>query len=123
MTDAEMLAKATRFDAGYPITLNGKYMTPELCEYYTDVKDGSHNYTIEYRGTTGWCISDGFRCLSKSGKWRSERTPTNRTDHFKKWCRFPTAREAFDFLEKYREECRQKAERKLKKNPKAIIEF
>ena len=39
---------------------------------------------VEERGTDKWAVTDGVRCLNKSGGWSEEPIPSSRTDHFKR---------------------------------------
>jgi len=52
---------------------------------------------IEYRGDTGWTITQGGNCLNKDGKWEYEPMPSSRTEEFIKRTRFKDEHEALDF--------------------------
>ena len=55
---------------------------------------------VEWRGGDKWAITDGVRCLNKSGGWAEEPIPSSRTDYFRRvyrhdlWTALALARKA-----------------------------
>ena len=43
----------------------------------------------------GWAVSDGYNCLSKTGKWKHEKRPSERTPNWLKETRWNDISEAF----------------------------
>lgn len=74
-------------------------------------------------GEYWWAIRDGRNCLSKSGRWQYEPSPSSRTDRFFKYCRFETAQEAIKFYFSWKAKVLARAEKTLKKDPKAILDL
>lgn len=44
---------------------------------------------VEWRGESGWCVTDGFGCYRADGAREYEPIPSSRDDKFKSRTRFP----------------------------------
>lgn len=97
MTDKDLLSRATAFDAGPPIKVNGKKWDPSWCDA------DRYNFQIVKRGQGAWAITDDMRnVLDKNGNWNYEPSPSSRTEEFISNTRWPSAKEAFEFLAEWR---------------------
>lgn len=99
--DAELLARAIKFDAG-PAPVVGAFLMDED-------DDCESRMTVESRGSTGWAVCDGRMCLTKRGDMIYESMPSYRTDQFIKRTRFATPQEAFAALAVWKEKQRKRA--------------
>lgn len=88
------------FDVGPPPIINGR-MTNDFPEQFP--VGSPHNIKIEFRGKTGWCISDGVAVLARTGEWQYESTPSNRTEAFIKSTRYATPEEAMEVYRVWRD--------------------
>lgn len=103
MTDAEMLERAVAFNAGPMVHSNGWIFDPNDPPELQPSDFAHHHYEITLRGENAWAItSRGKTVLSKDGEWEYEPFPSERTEDFLDRTRWATAREAFEFLEKWR---------------------
>lgn len=48
---------------------------------------------------TSWAIRCSPRCMNREGEWEHEPFPSNRDELFLERCRFPTANDAFKFIQ------------------------
>ena len=105
MTPEQLLARATVFDAGPPVGLNGwLYCDPDgnlLKELPSDYNQ--YNYTIEKRNESAWAICDCRRCLNtETDDFEYESSPSNRTEDYISKTRFKSIEAAFEFLDGWR---------------------
>lgn len=103
--------------------INGKLWNPIWEDSYR-----YRNVTVEIRRNSEdnvdrWRILEGSMCLSKSGNWLYDGVSSLRTKKFIKYCRFDTAEDAIRFYFEWKENIIKRAEKILKKNPEAILNF
>lgn len=111
MTSEELLDRATEFDAGNPVHLNGVIYDDN------DVIEPHHHYYIKIRVSRGdnafrnrwWAICQGSMTLSCYGEWEFEPRSSNRVQAYLDAHRYPSVQAAFDHLDAWKAEERKRA--------------
>lgn len=91
MTDEEMLACATEFTL-IPYDLRKR-------------QPGTNELRVGFRGPNAWAIICHGNVLNHDGEWEYEPFPSSRDEEFVARCRWPSAREAIDFVQAHMAKC------------------
>jgi hypothetical protein len=120
MQDAELLARATAFDAGPVPIVNGKLFDPgwvDATHYHAKIEQRRNAQT----GDVKWAIVGFGSCLSKTGKWEYEGLSSGRTKPFLERCRYNSIQEAFDHWFRYHKAVTAWAQKRLAKDPTEVL--
>lgn len=116
-----MPSMAASYDLGPPLIVNGRLWSDKWSDAY------SHRITCELRhsaeGIDRWCITDGFQCLTKGGRWTRSLNGSRQNKQFINQTRWLTAQEAIVAYFNWKAVMLAKVNRKLAKDPNAILNY
>ena len=121
ITPELMAGMVSQYDLGPRPIINGRLWNSNWED--SEANNGRYKVFAEARynvkdKVTRWRIFDGFLCLSKSGRWINARSIGNI-----RFARFDTAKEAIEAYFEWKKKALKRAERLLKKDPQAILNF